>query len=281
MGPTTTGFSVPTSEQSVSSHDTVVSSGAPSTIVLPAPTKRPRPATAHPGVLTSQDGAPAVPAIVATTTLVDLTESRFNIHSSSSSASASSAASRHLRGETARAKLKMAQALALVAEAEYEVKRADEDIAAGSQAGTIGRLDDVLSEAGSITTPDLLSDGAPRVPLTPLPDELPFSGVFGPTTGSVLGPLVEARALTAQAEVSPPPHEVPLDEVRALTSQDGVSPLPNDGVRALTSQDGVSLLPCVLSPALTTQVGVLTSDVFLNQNMDIFRPLKQGEAIAK
>ena len=204
MGPTTTGFSVPTSEQSVSSHDTVVSSGAPSSIVLPAPTKKLRSATAHPGALTSQDGAPAVPAIAITTPVVDLTETRFNIHSSSSSASASSAASRHLRGETARAKLKMAQALALVAEAEYEVKRADEDIAAGSQAGTIGRLDDVLSEAGSITTPDLLSDGALRAPPTLLPDDLPFSGVFGPNTESVKIPLVEVRVLTSQDEASPP-----------------------------------------------------------------------------
>ena len=168
MGPTTTGFSVPTSEQSVSSNDTIVSSGVLSSIVLPAPTKKLRSATAHPGALTSQDGAPAVPAIAITTPIVDLTTvSQQVIHSSSSSVSASSAASRQLRGETARAKLKLAKALALVAEAEYEVKRADEDIAAGSQAGTVGRLDDVLSEAGSITTPDLLSDGAPRVPLTP------------------------------------------------------------------------------------------------------------------
>ena len=166
-------------------------------------TKKLKSTASHPGASSTQVGSPADPALVVTTQNVELPTASQLIHSSSSSISAASAASRQRRADLARAKLELAKARTLEAEALLEVCLADDEVAAGSQAGTVGRLEYVQSEVGSTSTPDLHTDGALRAPPT-LPDELPFSGVFGPNTDSVKTPLAEVRALSTQVGVSPP-----------------------------------------------------------------------------
>ena len=177
MDPYPTGFPVPPSELDGSIMNISSSSGAPSTVLRPAPTKKLRSTAGHPGASSTQVGSPAVPALVVTTKNVELhTASQTNL-SSSSSASVSSAASRLRRADLARAKLDLAKARALEAEAQLEMYQANDELAAGSQTGTVGRLEDVQSEVGSTSTPDLLTDGALRAPPT-LPDDRPFAGVF-------------------------------------------------------------------------------------------------------
>ncbi len=165
MEPYTTGFSVPTSEQSGSTMNTSSSSGVPSTVVLPTVTKKLKSTASHPGASSTQVGSPAVPALVVTTQNVELHTPSQTVNSSSSAVSAASAASRLRRADLARAKLELAKPRTLEAEALLEVCLADDDdVAAGSQSGTIGRLEDVQSEVGSTSTPDLHTDGALLAP---------------------------------------------------------------------------------------------------------------------
>ena len=165
-------------------------------------------------------------ALVVTTKNVELHTASQSILSSSSSASATSAASRLRRADLARAKLELAKARTQEAEALLEVCLADDEVAVGSQTGTVGRLEDVQSEVGSTSTPDLLTDGALRAPPT-LPDDLPFSGVFVPNADSVATPNIydvfsKDRGVHIINDILVP--KTPQVAVRALSSQDGVSP---------------------------------------------------------
>ena len=117
MEPYTTGFLVPTSEQDGSIMNIRSSSGAPSTVVQSAPTKKLKSTASHPGASSTQVGSPAVPALVVTTKNVELHTASQTNHSSSSSVSAASAASRLRRADLARAKLELAKARTLEAEA--------------------------------------------------------------------------------------------------------------------------------------------------------------------
>ena len=118
-----------------------------------------------------------VPALVATLRNVELHTATHTIVSSSSSISVTSSAERARRYETARVSLALA-------EARMEMDRAANEMAAGSQAGSVGRrLDDVQSDVGSnYDLPTTLhTDGIQPIP--PI-QENPFEGVFsqsGPT----------------------------------------------------------------------------------------------------
>ena len=262
------------------------SSGAPSTVSQPAPTKKLKSTASHPGASSTQVGSPAVPALVVSTKNVELhTASQSNL-SSSSSASATSAASRLRRADLARAKLELAKARTQEAEALLEVCLADDEVAAGSQTGTVGRLEDVQSEVGSTSTPDLLTDGALRAPPT-LPDDLPFAGVFVQSADSVTTPTIydvfsKDRGVHIINDILLP--NTPQVAVRALSSQDGVSPPTLDvlmGGDAFSSQDGSSSRPKDVSMlALSSQDGALQSHSTPDHEMGIFPSLKQGDTIA-
>ena len=87
--------------------------------------------------------------MVATSTHVAHPNVYLNQTSSSSSVSTTSAASRQRRADIARAKRELA-------EARLEELQADLELAAGSQAGSVGRrLEDVQSEVGSTRQDDL------------------------------------------------------------------------------------------------------------------------------
>ncbi len=155
----------------------ISSSSAQSTVLLPAANKKLRSTAGNSSAVSAKAGPPACPALVATERNVQLHTATHTIVSSSSSISVTSSVERARRYETARA------AVAL-AEARMEPIHATNEMAAGSQAGSVGRrLDDVQSEVGSNydlqTT--LHTDGVRPTPPTV---ENPFEGVFsqsGPT----------------------------------------------------------------------------------------------------
>ena len=124
----------------------------------------------------------ATPAMVATSVNVDQPNTYLNITSSGSSISVTSTASRQRRADLARAKRELA-------EARLEELEADLELAAGSQAGSVGRrLDDVQSEVGSTRHEEPLDPTRPLLPTDvaqlqqSLVREEPnlFEGVFSP-----------------------------------------------------------------------------------------------------
>ena len=183
----TTGYSAPTSELDISSVVNL-SNSTGSTTVVPAPTKRSRnDTTPDTAAIPTQVGSPvggvytthATPAMVATSIHVDQPNIYLNQTSSSSSVSVTSAASRQRRADLARAKRELA-------EARLEELEADLELAAGSQAGSVGRrLEDVQSEVGSTRQDDLeisrqllQTDVAPQPPLVAEVTHNPFEGIF-------------------------------------------------------------------------------------------------------
>ncbi len=132
-----TGFSVPPSELHSSSEMNISSSSAQSTVLLPAANKKLRSTAGSSVAISAKAGSPACPALVATERNVQLHTATHTIVSSSSSISVTSSAERARRYETARVSLALA-------EARMEMDRAANAMAAGSQAGSVGRrLEDV------------------------------------------------------------------------------------------------------------------------------------------
>ena len=156
----------------------ISSSSAQSAVLLPTATKKLRSATGSTVAISAKAGSTVGPALVATVRNVELHTATHTIMSSSSSISVTSSASRARRVETARA------AVAL-AEARMELIHANNEFAAGSQAGSVGRrLDDVQSEVGSnYDLPSTLhTDGVLQTPPT---QDNPFDGVFVLSESSV------------------------------------------------------------------------------------------------
>ena len=179
-----TGFSVPPSELDSSIQN--ISSSSGSTTVRLAPTKKLKSTAGVTVAISAQAGSPVAPALVATIRNVELhTATQTNNISSGSSISVSSSASRLRRVDLARAKLALAKARSLEAkahsleaEAQLEMVKADDEFAASSHADSAGRrIEDVQSEAGSITDPPttLNTDGAHEAPPT---RDNPFNGAF-------------------------------------------------------------------------------------------------------
>jgi hypothetical protein len=167
-----TGFSAPPSELHSSSDMNISSSSAQSTVLLPAATKALRP---HPGTaaaVSAKAGPSAYPAMVATERNVQLhTATHMNV-SSSSSVSVVSSAEKAKRYAKARAAFELA-------EARVEMIQAAEDMAAGSQTGSVGRRpEDVQSDVGSINDLHTTTPHTDGVRPTPPTGENPFEGVF-------------------------------------------------------------------------------------------------------
>ncbi len=93
--------------------------------------------------LKKQRATPAAPALLATFANVDLhNANQINVSSGSEILSVTSSTERQSSAQLARAQLELAEARLRVAQAEL-------DLAAGSQAGSVGRLTDVRSEGGT------------------------------------------------------------------------------------------------------------------------------------
>ena len=169
-----TEFSAPPSEHDVSILNVSGSSG--STVATP-PTQKHQ---FTPAELALVNATPAVPALVATSQNVQLHNAIQIQVSSGSKVSVTSSTERQRRVDLARAKRELAEARASEAEATASAERevadarvseaqAEPDSAAGSPAGSVGRLNDVQSEGGSI--------GARRVTRTTRPTPSNYSTV--------------------------------------------------------------------------------------------------------
>ena len=249
MATYTTGYSAPPSELDVSIVN--ISSSSGSTAIVPAPTKRSRPTTtANTVAIPPQGGSPvayvgttyATPALVATSVNVDQPNTYHNITSSGSSISVTSTASRQRRADLARAKRELA-------EARLEELEADLELAAGSQAGSVGRrLDDVQSEVGSTRHEEPLDPTRPLLPTDvaqqqqPIAREEPnlFEGVFSPAreeAPSIYEVFSKARGvhiiddlLVPDGPRAPLPRmtEPPSDVGLPSPSQEGMHPATMD-----------------------------------------------------
>ena len=132
-----TGYSVPPSEADVTP---LYTSGSSSATAKAAPTKKFKP-------------TPAVPALVATFSNVEMHNANQTQGSSESEISVVSSAERHNRLLLARAKRELAEARVHEAQAEL-------DFVTSSRAGSVGRLTDVRSEGGSSVRAPRRTDAA-------------------------------------------------------------------------------------------------------------------------
>ncbi len=157
-----TGCSAPPSEHDVSILNVSGSSG--STVLLPAPTKKHR---FTPAELALVNATPAVPALVATSQNVQLHNATHIQVSSGSEVSVTSSTERQRRVDLARAKRELAEARAseilseatarakrVLAEARVVEAQAELEFAAGSQTGSVGRLNDVR-KGGDLSAHDV------------------------------------------------------------------------------------------------------------------------------
>jgi hypothetical protein len=108
-----------------------------------------------PAELALVKSTPAVPALVLTSQNVQL-HNATQIHiGSGSEISVLSSTESQRRVELARAKRELAEARATVTEARVSEAQAELDLSAGSQAGSVGRLNDVRSEGEPLLAHDV------------------------------------------------------------------------------------------------------------------------------
>ena len=135
-----------------------ISASSESTVHLPAPTKKLK-------------ATPALGALVATSENVRLHTATQIAISSGSEISIISSAERQRRYDADRAKFELAerrlskaQAECELAEARIAMNQSRDQLSAGSQAGSIGRLDDVRSEGGVSTRARRSTDSVASLP---------------------------------------------------------------------------------------------------------------------